>query len=110
MGSWSHKQEKKNKKKFRQFKVKKEFYWCTLFHFIFENEIIHILMYVTETRQHCLEQESAKYGNATKKGRTSNKIHSNTWITVKCFTQFFENTSLSNFPLILGELIAITCL
>ena len=58
--------------------VKKEFYWCTLLHFISENEIIHILMYFIETRQVGLEQEAAKYGNATKKGRTSNKIRSNT--------------------------------
>ena len=44
--------------------VKKEFYWCTLFHFISENEIIHILMYVIEAHQLGLEQESAKYGTA----------------------------------------------
>ena len=44
-----------------------EFYWCSLFHIISENEIIHILMYFTETRQLVLKQESAKYGNATKK-------------------------------------------
>ena len=25
-----------------KFKVKEEFYWCTLFHFISENKIIHI--------------------------------------------------------------------
>ena len=43
-----------------------------LLHSISENEIIHILMYFTETRQVGLEQESAKYGNATKKGQTSN--------------------------------------
>ena len=30
-------------------------------------------MYFIETRQVGLEQESAKYGNETKKGRTSNK-------------------------------------
>ena len=47
-------------------------------HFISKNEIIHILMYFIETRQVGLEQEWAKYGNATKKGRTSNKIRSNT--------------------------------
>ena len=41
------------------------------------NEIIDILMYVPETRQLGLEQESAKYGNETKKGRTANKIRSN---------------------------------
>ena len=35
-------------------------------------------MYFIETRQVGLEQESAKYGNATKKGRTSNMIRSNT--------------------------------
>ena len=34
-------------------------------------------MYFIETRQLGLEQESAKYGNATKKGQTSNKICSN---------------------------------
>ena len=33
-----------------------------------------MLMYFIETRQVGSEQESAKYGNATKKGRTSNKI------------------------------------
>ena len=66
------------KKKLCQFKVKEEFYWCTLFNVISGNEIIHILMYFIETRQLGLEQESAKYGNATKmKGRTSNKIRSN---------------------------------
>ena len=84
---------KKQNKKFCHFEVKKEFYWCTVFHFILENKIIHILMYFTETRQLGLEQESAKYSNATKKGRALNKIHSNTWITVKCFTRFLENTS-----------------
>ena len=31
-------------------------------------------MYFIETRQLGLEQESPKYGNATKKGRASNKI------------------------------------
>ena len=56
-------------------KVKEEFYWCTLFHFISENEIIHILMYFIESRQVALEQESE---NATKKGWTSNKIRSHT--------------------------------
>ena len=56
-------------RKLCQFKVKKEFYWCTLFHFISENEIIHSLMHFIETRQVGLEQESAKYGNATKKGQ-----------------------------------------
>ena len=35
-------------------------------------------MYFIETRQVGLEHESAKYGNATKKGQTSNKIRSNT--------------------------------
>ena len=35
-------------------------------------------MYFIETRQVGLEQESAKYGNATEKGRTSNKILSDT--------------------------------
>ena len=35
-------------------------------------------MYFIETRQLGLEQESAKYGNVTKKGRTSNKTRSNT--------------------------------
>ena len=49
----------------------------TLFHFISENEIIRMLMYFIETSQVGLEQESAKYGNATKKGRISNKICSN---------------------------------
>ena len=58
--------------------LKIEFYWCTLFHFISENEIIHILMYFIETHQVSLEQESVKYSHATKKGRTWNKIHSNT--------------------------------
>ena len=52
--------------------------YFNLLHFISENEIIHILMYFIETRQPGLEQESAKYGNATKKGRTSNEIRSNT--------------------------------
>ena len=43
-------------RKLCQFKVKIEFYGCTLFS---ENEIIHILMYMyfTETRQLGLEQE-----------------------------------------------------
>ena len=59
-------------------KVKEEFYWCTLFHFISENKIIHILTYFIETRQVGLVQESANYGNATKKGRTSKTISSNT--------------------------------
>ena len=35
-------------------------------------------MYFIETRQVGLVQESAKYGNATKQGRTSNTICSNT--------------------------------
>ena len=35
-------------------------------------------MYFIETRQFGLEQESAKYGKATKKWRNSNKIRSNT--------------------------------
>ena len=46
-----------------QFKVKKEFYMCTLFHFISGNEIIYRLIYFIETRKLGLEQESAKYGN-----------------------------------------------
>ena len=46
--------------------------------FISENKIIHIFMYFIETRQVGLVQESANYGNATKKGRTSNTICSNT--------------------------------
>ena len=33
-------------------------------------------MYFIETRQLVLEQESVKYGNATKKGQISNKIRS----------------------------------
>ena len=40
---------------------------CTLFHFISENKIIHISVYFIETRQVDLVQESANYGNATKK-------------------------------------------
>ena len=48
-----------------QFNARKECYWCTLFHFISKNEIIHILSYFTETRQLGLEQESAKYDNAS---------------------------------------------
>ena len=59
----------RNHKKLCQFKVKKKFYLCTLFHFISENEIIHTLMSFIETRQLGLEQESAKYRNATKKGK-----------------------------------------
>ena len=55
--------------------VKEEFDLCTLFHFISENEIIHILMYFIETRQVGLE---LTYVSATKKGRTSNKIRSKT--------------------------------
>ena len=35
-------------------------------------------MYFLETPQLGSQQESAKYGNATNNGRTSNKIHSNT--------------------------------
>ena len=35
-------------------------------------------MYFIKTRQVGLEQESVKYGNATKKGRTSNKINHKT--------------------------------
>ena len=50
----------------------------SLFHFISENEVIHILMHFIETRQVGLVQESANYGNATKTERTSNKIRSNT--------------------------------
>ena len=38
--------------------------------YLTENEIIHILMYFIEIHQVGLEQESAKDGNATKKGRT----------------------------------------
>ena len=34
-------------------------------------------IYFIETRQIGFEQESGKYGNATKKGRTLNKIRSN---------------------------------
>ena len=41
---------------------------------IFKNEIIHILIHFIETRQLGMEQESAKYGNATKKGRTLNYL------------------------------------
>ena len=40
--------------------------------------LCHILMYFIETRQLGLEQESVKYGNATKIKRTSNKIRLNT--------------------------------
>ena len=36
-------------------------------------------MYFIETRHLGLEQESAKYGNTTKKGQTSNKIRFNKW-------------------------------
>ena len=39
---------------------KESYWWCALFHFIAENEIIYILMYVTETRQLGLEPESAR--------------------------------------------------
>ena len=61
-------------KNFVSLRSKKEFYWCTLFHFISGNEIIHILVYFIETRlaQLGLEQYSAKYLNATKEGRTLN--------------------------------------
>ena len=52
----------------------KKSYVSSLFDFISENEMIHILMYFIETRQLGLEQESSNYGNATMKGRTSNKI------------------------------------
>ena len=68
----------------------KEFYWCTLFHFISENDIIHILMYFVEPRQLGLEQESAKYGNATKKGRTPNKIRSNTKLSLGALNKLLK--------------------
>ena len=50
------------------------------------NKIIHILMYFIETRQVGLEQESAKYGSATKKGKEEG-------ITFRCFKLTSENTS-----------------
>ena len=49
-----------------------------MYFIISENEIIHILMYFIATHQVGLVQESANYSNATKKGRTSNTICSNT--------------------------------
>ena len=55
---------------------------------------IQILMYFIETRQVGLVQELVNYVNATKKGRTSNTIRSNTFkITFGCFKQTSENTS-----------------
>ena len=45
---------------------------------LYSTKIIHFLMYFIETRQVGLVQESANYGNATKKGQTSNTICANT--------------------------------
>ena len=70
----------------------------TLFHFISENEIIHILMYFIETRHLGLEQESAKYGNATKKGRTSNKIRSNTKLPLGALNKLLKTHACEISP------------
>ena len=80
-----------------------------LMYFISENEIIHILMYFIETRQLGLVQELAKYGNATKKGRTSIKVCSNTKLPLGDLNKLMKTQSSEIFSLILRELIAIMC-
>ena len=77
----------------------KEFYWSTSFHFISKNEIIHILKYFIETHQVGLEQESAKYGNATKKGRASNTtIRSNTKLRLGALNKLLKTQASEISP------------
>ena len=69
-------------------------------------------MYFIETRQLGLEQESAKYGNATKKGRTS-KQDPLQHLNIKrlgALHKFLKIQASEISPLFLRELIAITCL
>lgn len=81
-----------------QFKVKKKLYVCTLFYFISENEIIHILIYFFKTHQVGLEQESPKYGNPTKKGRSSNKIRSNTKLPLGALNKLLKTQASEISP------------
>ena len=67
-----------------------------------------------ETRQLGLKQESAKYGHTTKKvgwedkkGRTSNKIRSNTKLPLGALNKLLKTQASEISPLILRELIAI---
>ena len=83
-------------RKLCQFKVKKEFYWCSLFHVISESEIIHILMYFAETRQLGLEQELAKYGNASKNGQWNFKHDPLQQITFRCFKYSLTEKPMSH--------------
>ena len=97
----NHAKVRNHKKNFVSSRSRKEFYWCTLFHFISENEIIHILIYFIKTHQvHQvgLEQESPKYGNATKKGRTSNKIRSNTKLPLGALNKILKTQASEISP------------
>ena len=76
-------------KNFASSRSKKEFYSCSLFHFISENEIIHILMYFIETRHLGLEQESAKCNQERTNLKQGPLQH---LITFRCFKQTSENT------------------
>ena len=50
-------------------------------------------MYFIQTRQVGLEQELAKYGDATKKGQSNFKQDPLQQITFRCFKETSENTS-----------------
>lgn len=85
-------------KNFVSSKSKKEFYWCTLFHFISENEIIHTLIYFIKTHQVGVEQESPKYGNPTKKRRTSKQIRSNTKLPLGALNKLLKTQASEISP------------
>ena len=55
-------------------------------------------MYFIETRQLGLEQEAVKYGNATKKGKTSNKIRSNTKLPLGGLNKLQKSQASEIFP------------
>ena len=63
--------------------------------------------YFIETRQVGLVQESSKYVNATKKGRTSNKIRSNTKLPLGAFNKLLKTQASEIFPYFYENLLRL---
>ena len=69
----------------------------------YKSEVLLICVFIAllwgagNTRLLGLERESAKYGNATKKGRTSRKIHFNTKLPLGALNKLLK-TQLVKFP------------